>query len=134
METSRTENSPRRRQEIHGSLLVRLINKTIERIRKDAALMVLQSREETVAASLANHLERAGISPENHESDPILDEERNTPDPDADLPPLNDVEIKSGLDVIPGLSVIEKVIFADDLPWLGRKEQEEFFDLLKNYK
>ncbi len=134
METSRTENSPRRRQEIRGSLLVRLINETIERIRKDAALMVLPSREETVTASLVNHLERAGIPPENDESSPILDEEGNTPGPVVDLPPLNDAEIKSALDAIPGFSVVEKVIFADDLHWLGRKEQEEFFDLLKNYK
>ncbi len=134
MENSHTENPPRRRQEIRGSLLVRLINETIERICKDAALMVLPSREETVAASLANHLERAGIHPENHESGPILDEEGNTLGSAADLPFLNDAEIKSALDAIPGLSVVEKVIFADDLHWLGRKEQEEFFDLLKNYK
>ncbi len=134
MGISHNEKHSIRRQEIGRSLLIRIINETIERIRKDTALIVLPSREETVAAALTNLLEQAGLIPENDESDAMLDEERNTNSPDTDLPPLNDAEIKTALDTIPDLSVVEKVVFADDLHWLGRKEQEEFFFLLKNHK
>ncbi len=131
METTPTESSNRLRQNIHGSLLIRLINKTIERIRKDAAIIMLPSREETITSTLTNHLQQAGIPLENDEAAVSMDEEKNLNNQDKDLPPLTDNEIKAALDGIPGLTVVEKVIFADDLQRFTRKSQEEFIDLLK---
>ncbi len=134
MEISHPENPPHRRLGISASLIIRLINETIEKIRRNASLIVLPSREETLAATLTGYLEQAGIPLQNDESGATLEEEGDTNDPDTDLPPLNDTEIKSALDLIPGLSVVEKVIFADDLGWLTRKSQEEFIDTLKHCK
>jgi hypothetical protein len=133
MNTSREETATRQRQNTNRSLLLRIINDTIDKIRKDSALIVLPSREETLSATLANYLDRAGISLEHDEDDSAMDRGGNENEPMRDLPPLNLAEIKVALDAILGLTVVEKVIFADDLQRLGRKEQEEFIDLLRQH-
>ncbi len=130
MSSSRIKTDTSQRQGINRSLLLRVINDTIDKIRTDSALLMFPSREEMLTTTLANYLERAGISLECDEDNLVMDPRKRLNDPTLDLP-LNLAEINVALDAIPGLTVVEKVIFADDLQQLERNAQEEFLAILK---